>query len=143
MYSARSQLTRTASRAFQRNQNRSAQTVPRSGSEEQMKKDAIEHLKARISKQKEIEHSRHVPHAEEVAEMNKWIKISVLVAAPVCVLTVAKDLLLVEHAHRKEGPEPDYMRIRNKEFPWECEDCELFNSDCWKKCRAERAAGGN
>lgn len=77
------------------------------------------------------------------AEMNKWIKISVIVAAPVCVLTMVKDLLFVEHAHRKEGPEPDYMRIRNKEFPWECEDCELFNSECWKKCREERAAEGN
>lgn len=108
-----------------------------------MKKEAIEHIKARISKQKEIEKGNHISYEEELAEMYKWIKISVLVAAPVCVLTVAKDLLLVEHPHRKEGPEPDYMRIRNKEFPWECEDCELFNGPCWKKCREERAAEGN
>jgi cytochrome c oxidase subunit 6a len=105
-----------------------------------MKKEAIEHLKARLSKQKEIEKGNYISHEEEIAEMVKWVKISVIVAAPVCVLTVAKDLLLIDHPHRKHGPEPDYMRIRNKEFPWECSDCELFNGPCWKKCREEKAA---
>jgi|EP00979_Chaetoceros_neogracilis_P018949 cytochrome c oxidase subunit 6a len=105
-----------------------------------MKKEAVEHIKARIAKQKEIEQGNHVPHAEEVSEMYKWIKISILVATPVCVLSVAKDLFLIEHPHRKEGLEPDYMRIRKKEFPWECEDCELFNGPCWKKCREDKAA---
>lgn len=105
-----------------------------------MKKEAVAQLKARIAKQKEIETGNHISHAEEVAEMWKWVKLSIFVATPICVLSVLKDLTLVEHAHRKEGPEPDYMRIRNKEFPWECEDCELFNSACWKKCREEKAA---
>jgi len=105
-----------------------------------MKKEAIEHLKARISKQKEIEKGNHISHADELAEMTKWIKITVLIAVPVCVLSVAKDLFLIDHPHRKTGPEPDYMRIRKTEFPWECEDCELFNGECWKKCREEKAA---
>jgi cytochrome c oxidase subunit 6a len=118
-------------------QRRSAQTVPRFATEEEMKKEANNQLKARLARQKEIESGNHVSHAEEVAEMNKWIKISIMVAFPVCILSVAKDLLLVEHAHRKHGPEPDYMKIRNKAFPWECEDCELFNNECWKKCRGE------
>lgn len=115
--------------------------MPKLGSEEAMKKEALEQIKARIAKQKDIEKGMHVNHADEVAEMWKWIKISILVATPICVLSVVKDLTLVEHPHRKHGPEPDYMRIRNKEFPWECSDCELFNSECWKKCRAEKAAG--
>ena len=105
-----------------------------------MKKEAIEHLKARISKQKEIEKGNFVSEAEEYAEMMKWIKISFIVGFPVCILSVVKDQFL-HHPHRQEGPEPDYMRIRNKEFPWECEDCELFNGECWKKCREEKAAG--
>ena len=105
-----------------------------------MKKEAIAQIKARIARQKEIEGGLHKSHAEEVEEMWKWIKISVMVATPVCVLSVLKDQLLIEHTHRKHGPEPDYMRIRTKSFPWECEDCELFNSECWKKCRAEKAA---
>jgi len=105
-----------------------------------MKKESVEILKARIAKQKEIESGKHVSHEEEVSEMFKWIKISFIVALPVCVLSVAKDVFLVEHPHRRPGPEPDYMRIRKKEFPWECEDCELFEGACWKKCREERAA---
>eukprot|EP00552_Chaetoceros_brevis_P001262 CAMPEP_0197736740 /NCGR_PEP_ID=MMETSP1435-20131217/3690_1 /TAXON_ID=426625 /ORGANISM="Chaetoceros brevis, Strain CCMP164" /LENGTH=126 /DNA_ID=CAMNT_0043324975 /DNA_START=3 /DNA_END=383 /DNA_ORIENTATION=+ len=121
-------------------QRRSAQTVPRFGSEEQMKKEAIEHLKARIAKQKEIEKGNHISHSEEVNEMVKWVKLSFIVAAPVCVLSFVKDMTLVDHQHRKHGPEPDYMRIRKKEFPWECSDCELFESACWKKCREEKAA---
>ena len=103
-----------------------------------MQKEALAQLRARIAKQKEIEAGTHVSHAEEVSEMWKWIKLSILVGFPVCVLSVAKDLLLVDHPHRKHGPLPDYMRIRNKEFPWECEDCEIFDLDCWKKCRAEK-----
>lgn len=121
-------------------QRRGAQTIPRFASEAEMKKEALAQLKSRIAKQKEIEAGTHVSHAEEVAEMYKWIKLSFLVGLPVCVLSVAKDLLLIEHPHRKHGPEPDYMKIRTKEFPWECEDCEIFNGECWKKCREEKAA---
>eukprot|EP00559_Dactyliosolen_fragilissimus_P004714 CAMPEP_0184862212 /NCGR_PEP_ID=MMETSP0580-20130426/6702_1 /TAXON_ID=1118495 /ORGANISM="Dactyliosolen fragilissimus" /LENGTH=104 /DNA_ID=CAMNT_0027359969 /DNA_START=531 /DNA_END=845 /DNA_ORIENTATION=+ len=104
-----------------------------------MQKEVVAQLRARIALQKEIESGNH-SHAEELNEMWKWVKISIMVAAPVCVLTVAKDIVLGEHAHRKEGPLPDYMNIRNKPFPWECEDCALFDQKCWDKCRAEKAA---
>ena len=80
--------------------------------------------------------------AEEVEEMWKWVRISIFVAIPICVLTVVKDVLFEEHAHRKPGPEPEYMKIRNKSFPWECEDCALFDNKCWKKCRADMALEG-
>lgn len=123
----------------QTSQRRSAQVVPRSASEAEMKKEAVAHIKARIAVQKKIASGEH-SHAEEVLEMNKWIKISIVVALPVCVLLVAKDVLFEEHQHRPEGPLPDYMKIRNKEFPWECEDCALFDSPCWKKCREDKAA---
>lgn len=119
---------------------RNTQTVPRLGSEQEMQADAIAQLQARIARQKEIVQATQHTEQEELDEMWKWVKISVLVAAPVLVLTSIKDIILNEHDHRKPGPEPDYMRIRNKPFPWECEDCELFNRDCWKQCRAEKAA---
>ena len=122
----------------QNSQRRSAQVVPRSAPEAEMKKEALAHIKARIARQKEIASGNH-SHAEEVLEMNKWIKISVVVALPACVLLVVKDYFFEEHTHRPEGPLPDYMKIRNKEFPWECEDCALFDNDCWKKCREEKA----
>jgi len=122
-------------------QFRSVMTVPRlDESVEVMQKEAIEQIRTRIAKQKAIEAGTHISHAEEEAEMWKWIKITFAVAIPICVLSVFKDTFLIEHPHRKHEPEPDYMRIRNKPFPWECDDCELFNNECWAKCRAEKAA---
>jgi len=120
-------------------QRRSAQVVPRFASEEEMKKEAVAHIRARIAHQKEIASTEH-SHADEVLEMNKWIKISVVVAIPFCALLVLKDVFFEEHKHRPEGLLPDYMKIRTKEYPWECEDCNLFDSACWKKCREEKAA---
>jgi len=132
---SRAAMARTLTQTSQR---RSAQTVPKLSSEAEMKKEAISHFRARIARQKEIEAGGH-SHAEEVIEMNKWIKISIVVALPACVLLVVKDVLFEEHQHRPEGPLPDYMKIRNKEFPWECEDCALFDNDCWKKCKEDLA----
>jgi len=123
----------------QTSQRRSAQVVPRSAPEAEMKKEAVSHLRARIARQKEIASGEH-SQAAEVLEMNKWIKISMVVALPACVLLVVKDHFFEEHVHRPEGPLPDYMKIRNKEYPWECEDCALFDSPCWKKCREDKAA---
>lgn len=106
-----------------------------------MKSEALAQLRARIARQKEIEKGNHVSHAEEVDEMYKWIKISFMVATPVCILSVLKDLIAGHDHHDDHGPKPDYMNIRTKAFPWECEDCPLFDAKCWDKCRAEKAAG--
>jgi len=123
---------------------RTYQTSPMSGTEEAMQASAVAQLEARIAAQKEaVKNSTHKSHAEEVEEMWKWIKISMMVAAPVCVVSAVKDLFM-DHPHA-HATEVDYMRIRNKPYPWECEDCGLFELDCWKKCRAEKAmeAEGN
>mmetsp|Transcript_33483 Transcript_33483/g.61508 ORF Transcript_33483/g.61508 Transcript_33483/m.61508 type:complete len:150 (+) Transcript_33483:61-510(+) len=119
---------------------RSNQTVPRLAPLEEMKAEAIAQLRARVRRQKEIADATGHSEAEELAEMWKWIKISFAVATPVCVLSVVKDLTLIDHAHRPHGPLPDYMAIQTKEFPWECETCALFDLECWKKCREEQAA---
>mmetsp|Transcript_44846 Transcript_44846/g.95462 ORF Transcript_44846/g.95462 Transcript_44846/m.95462 type:complete len:147 (-) Transcript_44846:241-681(-) len=128
-----------ARRTTQTAQRRSAQTVPLAGPKDEMIAQSIAHLRARVARQKEIMDATQHSHAEEVAEMWKWIKISFVVATPVCVLSVAKDVLFVEHVHRPHGPLPDYMAIQTREFPWECETCALFDLECWKKCRAEMA----
>jgi len=120
-------------------QRRSNQTVPKLGSPAEMEAEAIAQLRARVRRQKEIMDATEHTQAEELAEMWKWIKISAIVATPVCVLSVVKDILFVPHVHRPHGPLPDYMDIQVKEFPWECETCALFDLECWKKCRAEKA----
>ncbi len=119
---------------------RSNQTIPKLASPAEMQAEAIAQLRARVRRQKEIMDATHHTESEEIAEMWKWIKISFIVALPVCVLSIAKDVLFVGHAHRPHGPLPDYMEIQVKEFPWECETCALFDLECWKKCRAEKAS---
>lgn len=119
---------------------RSFQTVPRLGTEAEMEAEAIAQIRARIAYQKELmAENPHKSHAEEWAELWNWIKISVYFCGPVVIFAASKDLLFEEHHHRKEGVLPEYMGIRKKEFPWECENCDLFDSACWAKCRAEKA----
>lgn len=104
-----------------------------------MKAEAVEQIKARLAYQKDLikERGGH-SHAEEVEEMWKWIRISFIVALPICVLSSIKDVLFGEHHHDDHGPKPDYMAIQNKAFPWECEECPLFDLACWRACRAEK-----
>jgi len=140
MFAARA-LPRTLTRqTFGAVQRRSNQLVPKLGSPAEMEAEAIAQLRARVRRQKEIMDADTHCQTEEIAEMWKWIKLSFFVVVPVCVLSVAKDVLLVDHQHRKPDPLPDYMAIQVKEFPWECETCALFDLECWKKCREEQAA---
>jgi hypothetical protein len=34
-------------------------------------------------------------------------------------------------------PQPDFMRIRLKPYPWFCYDCNLFDGPCQRICKAE------
>ena len=118
---------------------RSIITVPRLGTEAQMEAEAIAQIRARVAYQKELMAANpHKSHAEEWKEHWTWIKISIFVCGPVVVFAVTKDYFFEEHLHRPHGPLPEYMGIRTKEFPWECGQCDLFDLDCWKKCRAEK-----
>ena len=104
-----------------------------------MKKEALEQLRARLAYQKELKakHTGHT-HAEEVEEMWKWVKISLAIGFPITAISLAKDIIFPDHHHPPKGPLPDYMKIRNKSFPWECEDCALFDQECWNECKAEK-----
>ena len=106
------------------------------GTEAEMQNEAIAQIRARIAYQKELlETSGHKSVSEEWGELWTWIKISVFICGPVCLGALIKDAIVVEHDHRPEGPLPEYMTIRNKEFPWECGQCDLLDLQCWKKCR--------
>lgn len=134
---ARTALRRGAARS---SQFRSVQTVPKIGTEAEMQAEAIEQVRARIAYQKEVMAANpHKSHDEEWKELWTWINISIFVGGPGCLLMMAKDAAIEEHHHRPEGALPEYMSIRSKEFPWECDQCPLFELDCWKKCREEKA----
>ena len=118
---------------------RGVRTVPRLGTEAEMEAEAVAQIRARLAYQKELmEANPHKSHAEEWKELWTWIRISIFVCGPICVFGIVKDLVIEEHHHRPHGPLPEYMGIRNKEYPWACGDCDLFDLDCWKKCQAEK-----
>lgn len=137
-----SQSLRVASRFAARQaltlvQRRSAQTVPKVGSEAAMQAEALEQLRARVAYQKELMADKHGAE-EDIHEMWRWVNITFMVGLPICALSVAYTFIFDEHSHRHEGPLPEYMEVRNREFPWECGECDLFDLKCWKKCKAEK-----
>eukprot|EP00587_Corethron_hystrix_P016285 CAMPEP_0113308124 /NCGR_PEP_ID=MMETSP0010_2-20120614/6686_1 /TAXON_ID=216773 ORGANISM="Corethron hystrix, Strain 308" /NCGR_SAMPLE_ID=MMETSP0010_2 /ASSEMBLY_ACC=CAM_ASM_000155 /LENGTH=87 /DNA_ID=CAMNT_0000163099 /DNA_START=460 /DNA_END=723 /DNA_ORIENTATION=+ /assembly_acc=CAM_ASM_000155 len=83
-------------------------------------------------------------NAEEAfEEMTKWKKITLGLSLPVCVAAMAVNAVIhASHGHEEheEKPEPSYMKIRTKAFPWECDDCGLFEQECHKACQAKKAA---
>lgn len=113
-----------------------AQLVPSVGSDEAMKKEAIEQIRARVEYQKALIAAQH--EHDDVGEMYRWLNISMYVGLPLTGLLLLYSFLFDEHHHRVEGPLPEHMKIRSKEFPWECSDCDLFDGACWKACRAEK-----
>jgi cytochrome c oxidase subunit 6a len=114
-----------------------AQYVPALGTEEEMKAQAIEQIRARVKYQKELLAAQSHGHDDEY-EMWRWLNLTFKVALPIVALSMAYSFIFDEHPHREDGALPEYMHIRSKEFPWECGDCDLFDLKCWKKCKAEK-----
>jgi cytochrome c oxidase subunit 6a len=119
-------------------QYRSAQVVPQLGSEADMQKQAIEQIRARVQYQKELMAAKEAHAHDDISEMWRWVNITFLVAIPICVVSTLYSAIFDEHPHRAEGELPEYMVIRNKEFPWQCGECDLFDMKCWKKCKANK-----
>lgn len=103
-----------------------------------MQAEAIEQIRARVQYQKELMKVKGHNIEEDVHEMWRWLSITFWVGFPVCFLSAFYSAFFDEHPHRFEGELPEYMVVRNKEFPWECGSCDLFDLKCWKKCRAEK-----
>lgn len=102
-----------------------------------MQAEAAQQIRARVQYQKELMKSKDHGH-EDVAEMWRWVNITFWVGLPICGLSVLYSFFFDEHPHRFDGELPEYMKVRSKEFPWECSDCDFFDLKCWKKCRAEK-----
>lgn len=120
-------------------QRRNAQTVPRLGTEAEMQAEAVSQIRARVAYQKELIKAHEHSMEEEIAEMWRWVNISFWVAIPVTILSGIYSITMDEHPHRVDQGVPEYMKIRSKEFPWQCGDCDFFDGKCWKQCRAEQS----
>lgn len=119
-------------------QRRTAIVVPKLGTDSEMQAQAIEQLRARVKYQKELIAAQEHGH-DDLDEMWRWINLTFYVGIPVVIVSSLYSLIFDEHAHRIEGELPEYMKVRSKEFPWECSDCDIFDGACWKKCRAEKS----
>lgn len=102
-----------------------------------MTSEAIAQIRARVAYQKELMKTHHGVE-EDTAEMWKWVNLTFMIGFPVVLASGLFTILFDEHPHRVEGELPEFMKIRSKEFPWECGDCDLFDLKCWKKCRANK-----
>lgn len=119
-------------------QKRSAQVMPLYGSEEEMQKQMVEQIRARVKYQKEIMAIKNANNHADEAEMWRWVNITFVVGIPVMFGSILYSYFFDEHAHRLDGDLPEFMVIRSKEFPWQCSGCDLFDMACWKKCKAEK-----
>jgi cytochrome c oxidase subunit 6a len=126
------QATRACSRAGAR---RNIVVAPVSENPAIEREAYLKQLAQRVAAQK---NKHHYDQAEDLSEAAKWFKVSAMVAIPLCLISSVKDLILNEHDHPTEGPKPDYMHILNKDFPWECKECALFDRKCWAECRANK-----
>mmetsp|Transcript_37750 Transcript_37750/g.97389 ORF Transcript_37750/g.97389 Transcript_37750/m.97389 type:complete len:101 (-) Transcript_37750:177-479(-) len=69
-----------------------------------------------------------------MSEMKTWTFISGGMMVAVAAAVVA-NFTGASHESHEEKPQLAYMRQRKVQFPWECNDCTLFDSECKKKFR--------
>ena len=67
--------------------------------------------------------------------MATWKKYSFAMFGVTSFFTVYNVLF---HSHDHPRTDLPYMNIRTKPFPWrECPNCNIFDGDCWAKCRGQ------
>jgi len=69
------------------------------------------------------------------ADMNSWVQYSIGMAGVCVAVTGWVVYLESSHEHSHHVDERAYKKIRSKPYPWSCSDCNLFNSECFKKCK--------
>eukprot|EP00640_Fibrocapsa_japonica_P006126 CAMPEP_0113934606 /NCGR_PEP_ID=MMETSP1339-20121228/1916_1 /TAXON_ID=94617 /ORGANISM="Fibrocapsa japonica" /LENGTH=118 /DNA_ID=CAMNT_0000936477 /DNA_START=87 /DNA_END=443 /DNA_ORIENTATION=- /assembly_acc=CAM_ASM_000762 len=77
---------------------------------------------------------------EAEGHMEEWYKYSLGMAgltAVSCVVIAVKEM---GHEHHHSDFKPAYMKIRNKAYWWECDDCDYLDLDCHKKCQEAKKA---
>ena len=74
--------------------------------------------------------------------MAKWKKISYAGFPLVGLFIVGNVFIHFSHEHHDDHDRTlyPYEKIRNKAYPWSCEDCNLFDGHCWDKCKEAKRA---
>mmetsp|Transcript_11850 Transcript_11850/g.10731 ORF Transcript_11850/g.10731 Transcript_11850/m.10731 type:complete len:108 (+) Transcript_11850:46-369(+) len=66
-------------------------------------------------------------------EVVRWFQISIGMVS-FSALALAYILATDVHVHQDK---PDLYVTNNKPYPWECPECNLFDSKCWSNCKAK------
>eukprot|EP00635_Sarcinochrysidales_sp_CCMP3193_P002573 CAMPEP_0118919706 /NCGR_PEP_ID=MMETSP1166-20130328/18695_1 /TAXON_ID=1104430 /ORGANISM="Chrysoreinhardia sp, Strain CCMP3193" /LENGTH=112 /DNA_ID=CAMNT_0006860235 /DNA_START=30 /DNA_END=368 /DNA_ORIENTATION=+ len=77
--------------------------------------------------------------AEAAAEMVRWEKFSYVafgVSGLFGLYMAYVEYQHSKHPHEVHKPEMSHLKIRSKEYPWRCPDCNLFDLKCWRECKA-------
>ena len=119
-------------------QRRTIMSVPAVGTEKEMTDQAIEQIRARVKYQKELIQAHEHDSHDDTGEMWRWLNLSFFVGLPIVLASGLYSVVFDKHSHRIEGPLPDFMAVRSKEFPWQCGECDLFDLNCWKECKAAK-----
>ena len=69
------------------------------------------------------------------ADMNSWVQYSIGMAGVVAATTAWVVWLESGHEHGHHENPRAFKKIRSKPYPWKCPDCNLFDSECFKKCK--------
>ena len=77
--------------------------------------------------------------AEAAIEMAKWTKYSYGAIAFCGALSTYIGIVEYRHMmhpHAHEDVAYSHMKIRAKPYPWDCPDCNLFEAQCFRDCKA-------
>ena len=77
--------------------------------------------------------------AEAAIEMAKWTKYSYGAIAFCGVLSTYIGIVEYRHMmhpHAHEDVAYSHLKIRAKPYPWDCPDCNLFEAQCFRDCKA-------
>ena len=45
---------------------------------------------------------------------------------------------VIFHDHHHARRDMPYLKLRNKPFPWSCNDCDLADLNCWAECKGTK-----
>jgi len=72
------------------------------------------------------------------ADMNSWVKISAGAFGACGVIAAYVTYVESQHEHHHDEEARSYKKIRNKPFPWSCNDCSFFDLQCFRECKANK-----
>lgn len=69
--------------------------------------------------------------------VNLKIRLILFHVGAISFATLATIFILATEKH-KHNERPDLYKFRSKPYHWSCNDCSLFEQDCWDECKGRK-----